>query len=341
MPDPTQSTPVAVEQEAPPVVETPPVVEAKADPFKGPSFDDLKARHPESADDLTRLDTSHREMHKRAMEEAEREKAELRARATSPQEAQIAYLRRMADGDPYEGIEAPSLEAPDFLGLAKAKAAEKGEALLTSPDAIAELVAELTSTAYSKGREHAVAEKAARDKALAKKMLEPIEAEHNERARIQAVEAAVKDLQRLPGMKDQKAFDAVYDAMEAKGLTGTAGFRQVYTEMLVEHPEWTAPPAPVASATPDPVVVTRPAPKQPTPQETAAQYSAAFRPTSRPAARSVLPTTRSQSSPDQVAVLMNDPSVQAEIAAGVANGRANWEVANDVMRRHGVLRPRA
>lgn len=345
MTDPTPVQPdvvvAPVEPVAPPAVADPPPAEpAQKGPFAGPSWEDLKARHPESADDLTRLDASHREVNKATAAERDRLAAELAsAKQPTAPAAAISYLRQFAgidEGDPFADLKVDRPARPDFKTKAKEKLTAAGEAALTDPDVLAGVVAEMVEFAYDQSFDHAIDFKTRRDRAMTEKLYRPQFEAEQERAREAAAEAVVKELQRLPGMADEAELDKVYDAMVAKGRKGAEGFRATYAEMLPDNAAWTAPPkpaasaSPVAAAAPPPVVV-----KRPTPAEEARAHSAALMGgPSRVATRVVSPNLETGTK-GRIAALAADPTFQAEIS--VDDGRAPWERALKAAERRGEV----
>ena len=347
--DPTPVNPPAVVEQPPaadaPVVAEPAPVAAPQEPFKGPSFDDLKAKHPESAEDLTRLDASHRELHKRALAEAKAREERLqgeveRLKGATPVASPLdmATLKRMVAGeDVVDGV-APA-PRPDFRAVVEEKIKAKGDAVLTDTSALAEILSETIAAAYEKATADAVDFYTRREKAAVKKLYEPVVQAHEASEREAAVQRAVAEVRQLPGMNDDAAFDTVYDAMEKAGREGVDGFRLTYAEMLSKNPGWTKPPAPkepevvVRPTQPPPVAAPKAEPKAPTMMEMAEMLSATASTGSRAATRA--PGATIGNRPSKVEELMMDPSYVAEVTAD--DGRAAWERARDAQRKRGIL----
>lgn len=347
--DPTSTNPAPPQE--PPVVATP-EPQAVADPpqadpetpqVKGPSWDDLKARHPESADDLTRLDASHREMHKRAVESHKAEVARLEeaAKARPATALDMDTLRRMVAGEDVVGGDVALPEAPDFRGVVAETIKAKGDAVLTDTEALVDVLTTAMSLAYQKATEGSIEYVKAREKSAIKSLYEPVVKAHEQSEMEAVVQRAVDEVRRLPGMATDTAFDAVYDAMTAAGRKGVDGFKATYAEMLVQHPEWTRPQAPkepevvvrpTASAAPPPPPAPAP-PKEPTVLDLARSMSAATGGGARVATRA--PGATTGKTPTRIEEVMSDPAYLAEVS--VNDGRAEWERHRDAQRKRGFF----
>lgn len=352
--DPTASNPAPSEVQ--PQVVQPPAADpapqeaaaVKEEAFKGPSFDDLKAKHPEIADDLTRLDASHRELHKRKMDEAKARQAELEAEverykgaapAVPSSPLDIATLKRMVSGEDIVTSEEVAPPArPDFKAVVEEKIKAKGDAVLTDTAALAEILSDAVTAAYEKATSDSLDYYLRREKAAVKKLYDPVVQAHEAAAREEAVQRAVAEVRRLPGMDNDTAFDTVYDAMEKAGRVGVDGFKLTYAEMLAQNPAWVRPPAPkepevvvrpAPTVTPPVTPTPAPAPKQPTPIELAEMLSATAGSGVRAATRA--PGVTIGTRPSRLEELMQDPAYLAEVS--VDDGRAEWERHRDAQRR--------
>jgi hypothetical protein len=313
----------------PPVVVQPPALDVA--PPATPSWDEVAAAHPQAAADMQRLRSDMQRLHDKQMAEA---------RATRPAPAPVApptdipsFVARLIgleEGDPFEGMEVEGPSAPDFDALA----GNLPDEVLTDPAALRKAIAASNKAVY----DAALAAADARTRSLVTKVSEKSYAPLRDQ-RIQAArEASAADVESrvrtLPGMKNDAAFDTVVDLMNEVGLNGEEAFRRVHARLAPLHPEWAAPPAPVApnasAAPPAPVVVTRPAPKPESPFDALQQLSARTNPSTAPGRTgNIIPANQGRAAEGRA--LAQDPAVRSALAN--KDGRPSWERVRDPIRR--------
>ena len=300
----------------------------------GPSWDDIRKRHPESADDLKRLESSLRTMHERRLQEERARQPAAPAATEQPAAPTIpTFVRRLMgveEGDPYEGIDTPT-EAPDFDEIV----GDVPEEALADPAKMKATLAAITAKIYARAVEDADARHRKMGAEITKRMYAPIiEAQAKAELEAKGKSVAARLQESLPGMKDEGAFKSVLAEFNARGLKGEQAFRAVYTEMLPKNPDWLQPkaaPVPDASAAPAPAVVARPAPKPAPVDPNAAARAASMAALSgkRPSgskASITIPSTLSTA--ESAAQFARHPEIRAAMAASADEGPSWRRVAN-------------